>query len=246
LKANYPVNFYAALLTNATGNPEKLAQILMEAKAKRIEILPPSINRSMRHFKVESGKIRFSLSVIKGVPQPFMQKLLIAREERQKSFDSIFDLAVTLTTANFNRKIIEPLIKAGALDEFGKDRATLLATIEGAQKQADFVRPGGDDLFEGALLAFGKPKYSETSPMPEKIKLQYEKDVLGFYLSDHPIVKLRSHYPEVTSTVQTLAQLNDNAFVKMIVQVREMRQLRTKRGELMAFVQKEDEFLTVS
>ncbi|MER2114550.1 MAG: DNA polymerase III subunit alpha [Solibacillus isronensis] len=246
LKANYPVNFYAALLTNATGNPEKLAQIIMEAKARGIEILPPSINRSMRHFKVESGKIRFSLSAIKGVPQPFMQKLLIARQERQKPFDSIFDLAVTLTTANFNRKIIEPLIKAGALDEFGKDRATLLATIEGAQKQADFVRPGGDDLFEGALLAFGKPKYSETSPIPEKIKLQYEKDVLGFYLSDHPIVKLRSHYPEVTATVQTLAHLKDNAFVKMIGQVREMRQLRTKRGELMAFVQMEDEFGTVS
>ncbi|MER2153470.1 MAG: DNA polymerase III subunit alpha [Solibacillus sp.] len=246
LKANYPVNFYAALLTNATGNPEKLAQIIMEAKARGIEILPPSINRSMRHFKVESGKIRFSLSTIKGVPQPFLQKLLIARQERQKPFDSIFDLAVTLTTANFNRKIIEPLIKAGALDEFGKDRATLLATIEGAQKQADFVRPGGDDLFEGALLAFGKPKYSETSPIPEKIKLQYEKDVLGFYLSDHPIVKLRSHFPEVTATVQTLSYLKDNTFVKMIGQVREMRQLRTKRGELMAFVQMEDEFGSVS
>ncbi|MBD8032302.1 MULTISPECIES: DNA polymerase III subunit alpha [Solibacillus] len=246
LKANYPVNFYAALLTNATGNTEKLAQILMEAKARGIEILPPSINRSMRHFKVEGGKIRFSFSAIKGVPQPFLQKLLIAREERQKPFESIFDLAVTMTTANFNRKIIEPLIKAGALDEFGKDRATLLATIEGAQKQADFVRPGGDDLFEGALLAFGKPKYNETSPIPEKIKLQYEKEVLGFYLSDHPIVKVRKHFPEVTATVQTLSQLKENAYVKMIGQVQEMRQLRTKRGELMAFVQLEDEYGAVS
>lgn len=80
----------------------------------------------------------------------------------------------------------------------------------------------------------------------EKIKLQFEKDVLGFYLSDHPIVKIRSHFPEVTATVQTLAQLKDNAFVKMIGQVREMRQLRTKRGELMAFVQMEDEFGAVS
>ncbi|MGN7478095.1 DNA polymerase III subunit alpha [Solibacillus silvestris] len=246
LKANYPVNFYAALLTNATGNPDKLAQILMEAKAKGIEILRPSINRSMRHFKVENGKIRFSLSAIKSVPQPFLQKLLICREERQKPFDSIFDLAVSLTTANFTRKIIEPLIKAGALDEFGKDRATLLATIEGAQKQADFVRPGGDDLFEGALLAFGKPKYSETSPMPEKIKLQYEKEVLGFYLSDHPIVKVRMRFPEATATVQTLPKLKDNAYVKMVGHVREVKQLRTKRGELMAFVQLEDEFGTVS
>ncbi len=247
LKANFPVNFYAALLTNATGNADKLALILAEAKSQGIEILPPSINRSMRHFKVENGKIRFSLSAIKGVPQPFLQKLIIARKERQQQFESIFDLAVALTTTNFTRKIMEPLIKAGALDEFGKDRATLLATIEGAQKQADFLRPtDGEDLFDGVLLAFGKPKYTETSPMPEKIKLQFEKEVLGFYLSDHPIVKVRPHFQEVTATVQMLPKLKENMYVKMIGFVSEMRQLRTKRGELMAFVQLEDEFGLVS
>ena len=247
LKANFPVNFYAALLTNATGNSEKVAQIMAEAKSSGIEILPPSINRSVRHFKVENGKIRYSLSAIKGVPQPFLQKLITARKERQQPFTSIFDLAVTLTSTNFTRKIIEPLIKAGALDDFEKDRATLLATIEGAQKQADFVRPTeGADLFEGAMFAFGKPKYNEMSPMPEKIKLQFEKEVLGFYFSDHPIVKVRPHFPEVTATIDQLPKLKGNAFVKMIGFVNNMRQLRTKRGELMAFVQLEDEYGTVS
>ena len=247
VKANFPVNFYAALLTNATGNSEKLAQILAEAKSRGIEILPPSINRSMRHFKVENGKIRFSLSAIKGVPQPFLQKLLTARKDKQQPFESIFELAVALMTTNFTRKVMEPLIKAGALDEFGKDRATLLATIEGAQKQADFVRPTeGEDLFGGALMAFGKPKYTETSPMPEKIKLQFEKEVLGFYLSDHPIVKVRPHFPEVTATVQILPKLKENTYVKLIGFVSEMRQLRTKRGELMAFIQLEDEFGVIS
>ena len=246
LKANFPVNFYAALLTNATGNSDKLMQILAEAKANGIEILPPSINRSVRHFKVENGKIRFSLSAIKGVSQPFLQQLMQARKERQQPFDSIFDLAVTLTTAHFQRKVVEPLIKAGALDEFGKDRATLLATIEGAQKQADFMRPGGDDLFDGAMLAFGKPKYTEASGMPEKIKLQYEKEVLGFYLSDHPIVRMRAHFQEVNANMQTLVTLKDNSYIRMIGIVSEFRQLRTKRGELMAFVTIEDEFGSVS
>ncbi|WP_341321037.1 DNA polymerase III subunit alpha [Solibacillus sp. FSL H8-0523] len=246
LKANFPVNFYAALLTNATGNSDKLMQILAEAKANGIEVLPPSINRSVRHFKVENGKIRFSLSAIKGVSQPFLQQLMQARKERQQPFDSIFDLAVTLTTAHFQRKVVEPLIKAGAFDEFGKDRATLLATIEGAQKQADFMRPGGDDLFEGAIMAFGKPKYNEMSGMPEKIKLQYEKEVLGFYLSDHPIVRMRAHFQEVNATMQTLPTLKDNAYIRIIGIVSEFRQLRTKRGELMAFVTIEDEFGSVS
>ena len=118
-----------------------------------------------------------------------------------------------------------------------------LATIEGAQKQADFMRPGGDDLFDGAMLAFGKPKYNETSGMPEKIKLQYEKEVLGFYLSDHPIVHIRAQFQEVNANMQTFATLKDNSYMSnMIGIVSEFRQLRTKRGELMAFVTIEDEF----
>lgn len=111
LKANFPVNFYAALLTNATGNPDKLAQIIAEAKVKGVEILPPSIQKSMRHFKVENGKIRFSLSAIKGVPQPFLQKLLAVRGEKSEPFTDIFDVAVSLSASVFNRKVIEPLIK---------------------------------------------------------------------------------------------------------------------------------------
>lgn len=246
LKANFPVNFYAALLTNATGNSDKLMQILMEAKANGIEILPPSINRSVRHFKVENGKIRFSLSAIKGVSQPFLQQLLKVRDEHQQRFETIFDLAVTLTSVHFQRKVVEPLIKAGALDEFGKDRATLLATIEGAQKQADFMRPGGNDLFDGTIMAFGTPKYIEMSAMPEKIKLQYEKEVLGFYLSDHPIIRIRPQYQQANADIQTLQTLKDNSYVRIIGIVSEFRQLRTKRGELMAFVTIEDEFGAVN
>ncbi|ATP41438.1 DNA polymerase III subunit alpha [Solibacillus sp. R5-41] len=247
LKANFPVNFYAALLTNATGNADKLAQIIAEAKSRGIEFLPPSINRSVRHFKVESGKIRFSLTAIKGVPQPFLQKLIAIRENKEQTFQDIFDLAISLSAANFSRKVMEPLIKAGALDEFGKERATLLATIDGAQKQAELVRPNeGEELFANSMFVFGKPKHNEVPPLSEKIKLQFEKEVLGYYLSDHPLVKIRPEYPEATTTVKMLTMLKDNTYVKMIGFVNEIRQLRTKKGELMAFVQIEDEFGSVS
>ncbi|KGR83238.1 DNA polymerase III subunit alpha [Lysinibacillus odysseyi] len=247
LKANYPVNFYAALMTNATGNQDKLAQILLEAKQRGIEVLPPSIHKSARHFKVENGRIRFSLSAIKGVPQPFLQKLLAVRNERQQPFEDLFDLAVSLSAATFNRKAVEPLIKAGALDEFGRDRAVLLATIDAAVKQAELVRPNeGEDLFSDSFLVFGKPKHVQVEPIPEKNKLQFEKEVLGFYLSEHPVTKLRQRAPKVNATVQTMRYMKPNSYVKCIGMITEVRQLRTKKGELMAFAQLEDEFGGVS
>ncbi|MFF5994327.1 DNA polymerase III subunit alpha [Lysinibacillus sp. KU-BSD001] len=247
LKANYPVNFYAALLTNATGNQEKLLQILTEAKQRGIEILPPSIHKSVRHFKVENGRIRFSLSAIKGVPQPFLQKLMAVRDERQQPFEDLFDLAVSLSAAIFNRKAIEPLIKAGALDELGRDRAVLLETIEAAVKQAELVRPNEEEsLFSDLFLTFGKPKYVQVEPMSEKLKLQFEKEVLGFYLSEHPVAKLRQQSPQVNVTMQTMRTMPPNSYVKCIGVIIDVRQLRTKKGELMAFVQLEDEFGSIS
>ncbi|MEO4051946.1 DNA polymerase III subunit alpha [Solibacillus sp. CAU 1738] len=246
LKANFPVNFYAALLTNATGNHEKLAQILMEAKMKGIVILPPSIQKSGRHFKVENGQIRFSLSAIKNVPQPFLQKLMAVRDVRNEPFEDIFDLAISLSAAVFNRKVIEPLIKAGALDDFGKDRGVLLATIEAALKQAEIVRPNEDeDLFSASVLAFGKPKHVQVEPIPEKMKLQFEKDVLGFYLSEHPLSKVRKTMQPAVTT-QHLKQIRANSYIKFLGIVEDIRVIRTKKGEQMAFVELQDEFGSLS
>ncbi len=101
------------------------------------------------------------------------------------------------------------------------------------------------DLFSDSLFAFGKPKHVEANPIPEKIKLQFEKEVLGFYLSEHPIAKIRQQGPQVNATIQTMRTMPANSFVKCIGAITEVRQLRTKKGELMAFVQLEDEFGTI-
>ncbi|MER2191065.1 MAG: DNA polymerase III subunit alpha [Solibacillus sp.] len=241
LKANFPVNFYAALLTNAMGNSDKLTQIMNEAKGQGIQILPPSINKSARHFKVEHGAIRFSLSAIKNVPSPFLQKLLQVRGARQKPFTTIFDVAVSLSAKVFNKKVFEPLIKAGALDEFGRDRATLLATLDAAEKQAELV-----GLTEGDHALFGTPKHIDAPPLTEKEKLLYEKEVLGFYVSEHPIIRMRTHFNDLNATTQTLAAMRDGTFIKIIGLVEDIRQIRTKKGEQMAFVQVQDEFGVVS
>lgn len=231
LKAHYPVNFYAALLTNATGNTEKLVQILIEAKAKGITILPPSIQKSERHFKVENGQIRYSLSAIKNVSQPFLKSLIEARNLMDRPFKDLFDLASSLSTAVFQQKAIEPLIKAGALDDFKLDRAVLLASIEAARKHVDFN--------------VGKPKLAAVQPLEQQQKLQYEKEVLGLYLSEHPLTKWRATI-QVNATTYNLHKHRDGQYVKILGIIEEIKQIRTKKGELMAFVELQDEYGSIS
>ena len=247
LKAHYPANFYAALMSNAIGNQEKLFQLILEAKNRGIELLKPSIKKSQRMFTVEGGKIRASLSCIKGVSQPFLQKLLAIRKGKEKGFEDLFDLSVSLSAVHFNRKNIEPLVKAGALDDFKKDRATLLATIDAAEKHASLVRPNEEefDLFTSQSLLFGKPKYVEVQPVPEKMKLQFEKEVFGFYFSEHPVALERRNWQDVNGTTKSTTY-GSNTFIKMVAMVESIRQIRTKKGELMAFLQIQDEYGSIS
>lgn len=247
LKANYPTQFYAALMTNSIGNPEKLFQYIQEAKNKGIDIERPSIQKSYRHFSVENGKIRFSLSVIKGISQNFLKKLLEIRTNLGRPFEDIFDMATSLSATFFTRKEMEPLIKAGALDDFGKDRACLLATIDAAIKHAKIVRPTEEDnLFSSNPTIFGKPKYIEVDPIPQKLQLQFEKEVLGFYLSMHPVTIERDKLNGIYQTTKTLRNLRPSTFVKLVGMIENVRQIRTKKGELMAFAQLSDEFGSIS
>nr|WP_232337038.1 DNA polymerase III subunit alpha [Lysinibacillus timonensis] len=247
LKANYPVHFYASLMTNSIGNPDKLSQFILEAKNKGIEISKPSIQRSHRHFKVENGKILFSLSVIKGVSQGFLKKLIDVRSTKEKQFDDLFELAVSLSANYFTRKEIEPLIKAGAMDDFGKNRAVLLASIEAAIRHAKIVRPTEEaDLFTSNPSIFGKPKYVDAEPIPLKMKLQFEKEVLGFYLSEHPVTIVRNSMNDVNANTKVIRQANANRYVKMVGIVESIRQIRTKKGERMAFINLSDEYGFIS
>lgn len=247
LKANYPESFYAALLSNAIGNTDKINAIILEVKSKGIGLLPPSIEKSMRSFSVEGNAIRVGLGAIKNVPALVLNEILSLRKQYPKAFQHLFDLAVCLSGKYFKKKSIEPLIYAGALDGFGKDRSVLLASIDAAVKHAELLRPTEDiDYLIATEILFGKPKYIETDPMSEKVKLQYERESLGFYISEHPIVKVRSKYPQVNTNIQSLKHFQHNALVRLVGLVESIKKIRTKKGEQMAFVQLEDEFGTIS
>ncbi|MFJ7665644.1 DNA polymerase III subunit alpha [Lysinibacillus sp. NPDC097195] len=247
LKAHYPQSFYAALLTNATGNVEKIQQLIAEAREKGIAFYPPSLLQSTKFFSVEKDGIRYSLAGIKGVPQTFLDKVVALRKTNPNAFHNLFDLAVALSAQHFKPKIMEPLIYAGVLDYLEKDRAVLIATLEAAHKQAELVRPTEDvDIETATAYSFGKPKYMDAENMPQKEKLQHEKEALGFYISAHPVAVERTMWGAATITCAELKHTREGTYVKMLGLVEEVKKIRTKKGEQMAFVQLQDEYGTVS
>ncbi|WP_391202538.1 DNA polymerase III subunit alpha [Psychrobacillus sp. L4] len=247
LKAHFPVEFYCALLSSATGNQEKINQLLMEMKQKGIKVLPPSIQNSQPYFSVENGAVRFGLQAIKGVSHTFTQKLLQQRVTKTKNWMDIFEFASDLSAIHFTRKNIEPLIKAGALDELKEERATLLATLDPAVKYAELVSPTEEnDLFGGDASHFGKSKYIKSDPLPLMIKLQFEKEVLGQYFSEHPTVSVKKTVSERIDNIWDVQQSTKEWKVKIVGLIQEIKRIRTKKGESMAFVTVQDETGSIS
>lgn len=246
LKANFAPYFYAALLTNVLGDRDKQLQILQEAKAKGIEILPPSISKSGKGYRIEDGKIRIALGGIRGVPQNFMKKIQQLRKNGEGKWQSIFDMALALSATYFKRSTIEPLIHAGALDEFGRERHILLATIERAEKLAKIYAPDDETTLFYDTAVYGVPKHAEAEKMDELSVLENEKDVLGYYISTHPIEAIKQQLQIDTQTLIGVSSIKMGSYVKALALVRSIKKIRTKKGEQMAFLQLEDETTSLS
>lgn len=245
IKARYPAVFYAAMLTNYSGDADKTTRILQEAKAKGITLLAPSIQYSERYYTVEKNAIRIGLAAIKSVPKPFIDTLL---QERKANglYDSLFDVALRLSAENFNDKAITACIYAGALDDFAHTRATLLATVEAAKKQAKIQRPNtAISLADAQKFQFGKLKHITAEPLDLREQLEKEKSLLGFYISEHPMDKMRQQYPYAITT-QALQHTRAGTPVQYIGNVQKIHVIRTKKGEQMAFIELEDEFGIIS
>jgi len=247
LKVQYPAYFYASLLTSAMGNQEKIMRLIQELKQRKITLLPPSIHKSGLTFRVENGAIRFGLSAVKGVSNVFLRELMENRKQVQPIWQDIFELAANLSAEQFSRKQIEPLIKAGALDDFNQDRATLLATLDAAVKYAELVRPTPEhDLFDGDVDSFGKPKYVKNTEMPEPMKLQFERETLGLYISNHPVERLKKEHNLQVTAIQEIQYVRSGLAVVVVGMIEDIRRIRTKKGESMAFVSIQDETTEIS
>lgn len=239
LKAQYPEHFMAALLTSAIGNEDKITKYMAEAKQMGLHILPPSINSSHYPFKVEKNGIRYSLAAIKGIGSTVLKEIIQVR--RTKTYQDLFDFSLRVSHKTINRKVLEALVYSGSFDEFGKDRAVLLATLDVALEHAELMKPSesGTDLFEEEEMFQLKPKYVEVEPLELADKLFYEKEATGVYISAHPT----SAYVDLFQSVnhQYLHELKPGQRnVLAGVYITYAKTIRTKKGEVMAFIRMSD------
>ncbi|MCQ6266560.1 DNA polymerase III subunit alpha [Fictibacillus sp. WQ 8-8] len=243
LKSNYPLYFMAALLSSVTGNPEKIEQYIKECAEKNITVKPPSIISSFLHFTVEGDCVRFGLLCIKNAGYQAMKHVIAARE--QHPFHDLFDVCAFSPAKAVNKRTLESLIFAGALDDFGQDRACLLASLDRAIEYGDKVQAYREEnqfqLFE-EQDSIRKPEYVEVPPFQETERLKFEQEALGFYLSGHPLKKYQPVLGRFSavSIGQALRQSAKSA-VRLGIMVTKARTIKTKKGELMAFLSGSDE-----
>lgn len=238
LKANHPLYFMAGLLTSAIGNETKIAQYIMESKQKEMEILPPSINYSGFSFQVEKTSIRYSLAAIKSVGAAALREIFQAR--KSKKFEDLFDFCTRVSSKAINRKTLEVLVHSGSFDEFKEDRAVLLASLDVALEHAQIFKVDESSQVELFLDEFQlKPKYVQVDPIRLEDKLSFEKEALGFYLSDHPVSIYEKSLKQAGASV--LFELSaDHKRAAAGVYIVSLRKIRTKKGDSMAFLNVSD------
>ena len=215
LKANYPLYFFASILSNELSSENTKVHCIQECKAYHVRILPPSVNQSQARFMVEEGHIRYSLLAIKNVGYAGYKAII---EERQKGlFKDIYDFMMRMENSHLSKKMLESLVDAGALDEFGLSRQTILKNLD-------------------AIRDYGHLK--ENLGIEEK--LNREKAVLGVYLSMHPLElkkqKIKVSYVDVSSLDEYVHRT-----VNVVVQLQRVKNITDRKGQEMCFIEAMDE-----
>lgn len=245
LKAHYPLEFMASLLTCEIDNTDKIARYIGECREMGIRILPPDINRSYKEFTVEDGNIRFGLSAIKNVGTTAIDSIITAREEKG-SFSSLFDFCERVDLRKVNRKVLEVLIKAGAFDSLGSRRSQLMQVLETAIERAESLKKeaanGQVSIFE-SVRAIEAPSSHDLPEIPEWSEnqiLAFEKETLGLYLTGHPLASYEAELNSLTISSSRINDLPDRQEVTVGGIVNRIKRMTTKKGEKMASLTLED------
>ncbi len=249
LKAHYPTEFMAALLTSEKDNTDKVVAHIAEARAAGLEVLPPDVNQSDLAFGAVEGKIRFGLGAIKGVGESAIEAILEARAKGP--FRDLFDFCERVDARRVNRKGLEALVKAGAFDFERRPRRQLFLSIEraserGASAQRDravgqsslFGLLGAPDASRAAPVATGE--YVACEEWPEKERLAAEKEAIGFYVSGHPLHQYERELRRWARPAASVQRARRDEMVTVAGIVTQLRERPTKTGKRMAWVTLED------
>jgi DNA polymerase III subunit alpha len=243
LKTHYPVEFMAAMLTSETGNTDKVVKYINEARSMGITVLPPDVNSSDLDFTPVGEDIRFGLAAIKNVGENTVRGILAARETLGK-FTDFFEFCEAVDTRLMNKRVLESLVRSGALDRLGSHRAQMMAVIDRAIERAQNLQrakeSGQHGLFGGAAPAAGRPEpetLAEIDPWPEHELLAAEYATLGFFISGHPLDKyagrLRDWKAVDLATLDQRASGEEVVIAGIIVQARPMRSRRGARWSIL-------------
>jgi DNA polymerase-3 subunit alpha len=254
LKANYPTQFMAAMLTGVMATTDKVAGYIADCKRMGIDVLPPDVNVSEKNFTVTGEKIiRYGLSAVKNVGLGAIESILTARQ-KQGEFTSLRDFCSRVDLRSCNKKVMESLVKSGAFDCFGANRNQLMAvldeTVSAAQTMHRERQNGQMSMFEivedhdeeDCQWVQLQDDFPDLPAPPPRDRLAMEKEALGLYISGHPLEEYKEVlklYPGL-STTSSLSDVADNHPVVIAGMINAVKHIVTKTGKQMAFFMLED------
>jgi DNA polymerase-3 subunit alpha len=254
LKAHYPAQFMAALLSCDMANTDKVVLYIKDCKEHDIEVLPPDINESGIGFTVINDRIRFGMAAVKNVGESALESII---EEREKNgrYTSLSNFC-NRVDRRVNSRVIESLIKSGSFDSLGHRRSQLMAVLDKALEQAKAVQrdqqSGQLSLFGGPAAAGSDSRELNEIVLPdipewnEQKRLTFEKETVGFYITGHPLDdSLAEIRTVVDSDIHGLAELGDGQSVRIGGLIRTFKRHKSKKGDPMAFLTIEDVFNTI-
>ncbi|MCH8269468.1 MAG: DNA polymerase III subunit alpha, partial [Acidobacteria bacterium] len=245
LKTHYPVEFMAAVLTSETGNTDKLVQYIKECRELNVRLLPPDIQTSSWNFTPAGDSIRFGLGAIKNVGHSAIDSILAARQSLG-NFESLYQFCETVDLRLLNKRVLESLIKAGAMDCLKARRSQLFVSVdramESGQKLQRARESGQHDLFGGSWKPTSDQELlPDVADWPESQTLAGEKEVLGFYITGHPLQKYEAQMRSLgAAETASLTDHSPQEEVTVAGIIASVRTARSKKGDLWATVALED------
>jgi len=243
LKAHYPLEFMASVLTSEKQDVERIGFLMQECKRMGIEVLPPEINESLENFTVvPPDKIRFGLLAIKNVGHNVVRAIVQERKEKGP-FSSVFDFITRINSRDLNKKSLESLIKAGCFDRFA-ERNQLLANLEKllevSRENQQLKMAGQRGLFEGTLEN-NFFRLAPASPASKREKLNWEKELLGLYITSHPIEDVKKLIEKKAFPISKITQALTGKIVRIGGVISSIKKIVTKNGQPMLFTKIEDD-----
>jgi len=245
LKTHYTAEYMASLLTHEMGNTDNILEYINDLKNHHIAVLPPDVNESFRYFSVLNEKeIRFGLAAVKNVGETAIDSIIEVRKKDGR-FLSFFDFCERVDLRRVNHKVIESLIKCGAFDNLGIYRSQAMSILDATMdhatcKQRDRER-GQNSLFDQLAPQAMNPAIPKVPEWPETQRLRFEREAIGFYITGHPLNAFAAHLSDLASVdSQSVRARPDKSEVSIAGLVSSLKEITTKKGNRMAFVNLED------